>query len=56
MSATTQTVAPQRADVAAPTGPSFTGAVRGELGKLRRQRPPWGCWWEGASSRRFWPR
>ncbi|HYZ02935.1 MAG TPA: ABC transporter permease [Candidatus Binatia bacterium] len=38
MSATTQTAAPHRADAAPKPGPSFTGAVRGELGKLRRQR------------------
>lgn len=38
MSATTQTVARARPGPASPPGPSFAGAVRGELGKLRRQR------------------
>jgi ABC-2 type transport system permease protein len=38
MSATTETVAPRRVDQARAARPSFGGAVRGELGKLRRQR------------------
>jgi ABC-2 type transport system permease protein len=38
MSATTQTAAPPRVGLARPPRPRFTGAVRGELGKLARQR------------------